>query len=308
MLSPIQLITGILSTLAAALILYFFRMRQLYLVVSKLFQYSEVTQSGKTTELIIVNRGRQTEEDIKVEFDPSYSYKMIASTSTGVLLENNILQIQRISPRDEVSVVLETTHKDFSKKSVAAISSKTTKGKLLEKLDEVPPNAGNAALVIAAFILIPVVLWLSINAYDKYREQQKLLSVQKCSVQGWQYIDNYAESDLAAHYSNGKFPVEIKGYKRIKDKLILNIELINNADDWLSFGVNVVSPAGDKNLDLNDKTWIHDVMVAPKEISKQSFSAYLPVKFPHQILLIEVDMKYKGKLFYGIQRQLDVAK
>ncbi|MBI5205651.1 MAG: hypothetical protein HZA11_12115 [Nitrospirae bacterium] len=259
-------------------------------------------------ELIIINRGRQSEEDIRVEFDPSYFYKMIASTSAGVLLEKNLLQIQRIPPKDEVSIILETTHKDFSKKNVAAISSKTTKGKLWEKLEEVPPNAGSAALVIGAFILIPVVMWLSIDAYDKYKEQKKVQSVKKVSVQGWQNLESYAESELAGLYSNGQFPVEINGYKRLKDTIILDIELINKADDWLIFGVKVVSPAGDKNLDLIDKIWIHDVMVAPKETSKHSFSAYLPAKFSHQFLLVEVNIKYKSKFFYGLQRQVNVSQ
>jgi hypothetical protein len=305
----IQIAIPIGVGLAVLAIGYCFRMRQLYLVVSRLFQYSKLSKSAKTMELIIVNRGRQSEEDIRIEFDPSYTYRMIALTSPTIKLEGSVLQIQRIPPRDEVSVVLETTNKNFSKKNVAAISSKTSKGKILEKIQEVPPNAGNTALVIGAFILIPTLMWFSADEYFKYKEQKGKPPVQDVSKTGWKNLDDYAKSTLAGFYLDGKFPVEIKGYRRVKDRIFLGIELINNTDEWLSFGVNVVSPAGESdNFDPRYKTYIQDVMVAPKGTLKQSFNAYLPAKFSHQFLLVQVNIEYQGKLFYRLEKQVDISQ
>jgi hypothetical protein len=307
MLSPIQIITGILSALIVAAILYCFRMRQLYLVVSRLFQYSKLNQSAKTMELIIINRGRQTEEEIIIEFDPAHTYKIIALTSPDIILEDSMLQIKRIPPRDEVSVILETTDSNFSKKNVAKISSKTSKGKILEKVEEVPPNAGNSALLIGFFILALLISWLSIDSYFKYKMTKETNIVNDIShATGWTNLNSYAESSLAGLYLNGKFPVEIKEYKRVKDKIILEFELINNAEDWINFDVKVVSPTGNNDYDNSYKPWIHDVMVAPKTTLKQTLSAYLPAKYSHKILFINVNIKYKEHFFVNIEKQIKI--
>jgi hypothetical protein len=307
MLSPIQIITGILSALIVAAILYCFRMRQLYLVVSRLFQYSNLNQSVKTMELIIINRGRQTEEEIIIEFDPAYTYQMIALTSPDIILKDSILQIKRIPPRDEVSVILETTDKNFSKKNVAKISSKTSKGKILEKIEEVPPNAGNAALTVGIFIFTLLISWFSIDIYLKHEMKNETNIVNDVSkTTGWTNLDSYPKSPLAGLYVNGKFPIEINGYKRVKDKIVLEVKLINNTEDWMTFGVKVVSPAGDYKYDPNYTSWFYDVMVAPKTTSKQSLSAYLPVKYYQKILFINANIKYKNDLFTNIEKQIKI--
>jgi hypothetical protein len=308
MLSPIQIITGIFSALVVAAILYCFRMRQIYLVVFRLFQYSKLNQSAKTVELIIINRGRQSEEEIMVEFDPAHTYQMIASTSPGIMLEGSLMQIQRIPPRDEVSVILETTCNGFSKKNVAAISSKTSKGDIYEKLEAVPPNAGNVALFIAAIILIPLMTWFSIDAYSKYTEQKESRSIHDVSRAGWKNIDRYAQSTLVGFYPKGEFPVEIRGHRRTKDIVILDIDLNNKTDDWIKFSVKIISPADSKDPNPSDNRWIHDVMVAPKEAQKRPLKAYLPTNFTHQTLWVEVNIQYKNDHLYGLQKQMHVGQ
>lgn len=285
-------------------------MRQLYLVVSRLFQYSKLNESVKTMELIIINRGRQTEEEIKIEFDPSYKYQMIALTSTDIILEDSVMQIKRIPPRDEVSIILETTDKNFSKKNVASISSKTSKGKILEKIEEVPPNAGNVAIFIGFIIFTLFISWYSTNLYFKYKENNETSFANDVSrTTGWNNLGNYPQSSLASFYPNGKFPIVIKNYERVKNKVILSIELINNSDDWLMCYVKVISPAHDSNIDLSIyNSSVFDVMVAPKTTSKQSLSAYLPAKHSNKILFVESGIKYKNESFYNLEQRINIPE
>jgi hypothetical protein len=283
-------------------------MRQLYLVVFRLFQHSKLNQSAKTVELIIINRGRQTEEEIVVEFDPAHTYQMIASTSPGIMLDGSLMQIKRIPPRDEVSVILETTCNDFSKKNIAAISSKTSKGRIFEKLDEVLPNAGYVALFFAAILMIPLIMWASVDTYIKYIEQKELHSIQDVSKAGWKNLDRYAQSTLVGFYPKGEFPVEIRGHRKTKDLVILDINLNNQTDDWIQFSVYTISPASSKDPDPTDNRWIQDVMVAPKETQKRSLKSYLPTNFPHQILWIDVNIKYKDGILVGLKKQIHIGQ
>jgi len=70
-------------------------------------------------------------------------------------LDKNVIKIARLHKKSKVSVLLLVENGDFSSKQILQADSKTEKGKVIEKVEEIPPNLFD--LIVAFFLLIPLV-------------------------------------------------------------------------------------------------------------------------------------------------------
>lgn len=101
-----KIIIGLILFVVSSIIAYLFKMRQLYVASPKLYRHAPVSSSGSLCEIIVYNKGNQSEENIKVNFDPDLKIELLASNSNDITLDGFTLNVDRLHKGCEVSVML----------------------------------------------------------------------------------------------------------------------------------------------------------------------------------------------------------
>jgi len=110
-----KFVLGLIVSALGALLIYAFRVRQLYVVIPRLFSVSSITTNGKLVEIRAYNKGRGIEEDVTINLDPSLKYEIVASTDSSCTLGQSTIRIPRIPPGNDFSVLLLVEGGDFFK-------------------------------------------------------------------------------------------------------------------------------------------------------------------------------------------------
>lgn len=219
---------GIAVAVVVALVMYAFRMRQLYLLVPKMFGYSTLTEKGKILELRVFNRGRAMEEDVHVDMPPALTYELIASDNPDVVLQKNKIILARVSPHSEVSIVTMAEGAIEAESFSPTLNSKTTKGKVVKKQEDVPKNAGSTVLFFGGLLLLMSLMFILPAKWIEYKKEQqeverKLQETKKQELlgryafieqAGWRGIDNYVFSEARRSYSDIEFPMLLNSARR----------------------------------------------------------------------------------------------
>lgn len=317
----LKILVGIISSLIMIFLTYIFKRRQLYVATENLYRTSEITNKGTLCEISIFNRGRLIEEDIKVSLDNSLNYELVAFNDSNMSLDSNVIKISRLHKKSKVSVLLLVENGDFSHKQIIQVDSKTEKGKVIEKVEEIPPNLFD--LILGLILLLPFIggsAWVgyifsetknTTSLSDKLnpiaREQdevkEKLLEARKqfrekniyyVSKQykklekiGWVNLIDYEESKLSKSYSGTEFPIRFIEKKSLQDGRVIYIfELINKTA--LPFKVFV---------DIADKSFIQET-----ENTIKYFTSIdeVPSLSKRLIITKPIDVKSFNKLDFSI--------
>lgn len=94
---------GIIVTLTGALLIYIFRIRQLYAVIPRFFAVSNLLENSKLVEIRIFNKSRISEEDIIVSLDSEIKCELVGSTCESISISNNKISIPRVSPGEMIT-------------------------------------------------------------------------------------------------------------------------------------------------------------------------------------------------------------
>src|SRR5690606_34406262 len=96
-----------------------------------------------------------------------------------------VLLVPRICAHDEISAIFLIENGNFSKSEISSISSKDTKGKVLEKANDVPPNAGNF-LILMLLILCPAIVVFNMDKLStSYHELLGGFYLEEMTEEGW---------------------------------------------------------------------------------------------------------------------------
>lgn len=295
---------GLAATILAALLIYTFKIKQLYLVVPRLFSNSWLTDKGKLVEIRIFNRGRSTEENIEVALDPSISYEVVAATdSTSTLINSNVL-IPRVPPGDDYSVLLLVEGGDFMNERISGVSSSTTKGKIIKGLEDVPPNAGKVFLVLIAFVLLLVIPIAGIEGYqaiEESREHEYFVEVTNALNNEWNELEGYAKSDFGKNYSLGEFPIQLVEKHRVGNRVVLKFRLINKAAAPLKINLNVESPFYNKDPEPWNSSRYELKTVPSASAEEMEFILFSPQGEIH-------DAKFQFQISVGSENHIKAIK
>ena len=97
---------SIVTTLLVAGLLSWLRIKQLYLVVPKLFEFSALTDKGTILELQVFNKSRSTEEEVHIDLPPHVRYDLIAADHSNARIEKNVVILPRMPPLSEASLIV----------------------------------------------------------------------------------------------------------------------------------------------------------------------------------------------------------
>lgn len=224
-----KIIAGMLIFCVTSIVAYAFKMRQLYAVVPKLHRKNFLSDGGSVAELVLYNKGTKVEEEVSLELRQELKCELLASNSSGASIQDNVIKIDRIHSHSEISLILLIEAKAFSHEDLVQISSKEKIGKLIKKVDEVPPSASRLAIGISLVVTFFCTLYWGGSVYGyletKYIERKYSHLVES----GWGGFERYLNSDLSESYSRQEFPVRFMGQNVTLDAITLSYEVINKS-------------------------------------------------------------------------------
>lgn len=221
-----KIIIGLILFVVSSIIAYLFKMRQLYVASPKLYRHAPVSSSGSLCEIIVYNKGNQSEENIKVNFDPDLKIELLASNSNDITLDGFTLNVDRLHKGCEVSVMLLIEKGTFDSSKITSISSKATNGKVCKKVEDVPDNYAHIFLLIVFLIAIIPSFIGSIHLYEKIKLSYIEKKLELLHNIGWSNLERYNDSDLIKDYKNQEFPIRLEGREKQK-----------NGDSLLKFSI-----------------------------------------------------------------------
>lgn len=278
-----QIVIALAASIVGALLLYTFRVKQLYVVIPRLFSVSILSTDGKIVELRTFNRGRFPEEDVLIALDPSLKYEIIASSDSTCVFEKSSIKIPRIPPYDDFSVLLLVEGGEFSKDRLSTISSKTTKGKLISGIENIPPNAGKALLMVITLLVVMAAPLAGVDYYydmkktaEKEMAADRLARLDYLVKDGWSNLEQYSASAFRDEYSKGEFPIHQTKIERKGDIVEIQFRIVNEAAAELQISVFSESPysANDPAPWENRDVFSHKV--GPRDANNLTLKFFYP--------------------------------
>ncbi|WP_417483805.1 hypothetical protein [Maricaulis salignorans] len=317
------------ASLSASALIYQATKRKLCVVLPNLLAHTSLANEAQTIELMVLNKSRESEEDILVELDPKMQYELIASTHSHVEITKSSIKINRIPGNDNVVVIFMCEKGAFGKKSVFSISSKTTKGVMYEKLEDVPASFINTigGLFIVLFILLAplvggVMLGSSLHAEIEAVFRPKVPDapievedkpdlppeVAEILALDWQNIENFVESNLFADMEPKVFPISL-GVNHIRNGIVtIDVEITNTSSSRILVDGRLISSTANGGSREFVRNFFHDALVLPGGSVTRQISAPVPEGDNPQIVIFEANISFGNQTTYNLTHDIALTE
>jgi len=279
-------------------------MRQLYVVVPKLYRHSTVADKGSLCEVIIYNRGKQVEEDIQIQIDPDLKCELLATSSTGIILSGSLIELDRLHKASEVSAIILVENGILDISKLLSISSKSCKGRGVDKIKDVPLNGANTLMGFIGLAIFGCVVAFGPKAYEFIDGSWANYRLAAFSEKGWSGLGGYYHSSMSNSYALSEFPIKYVGREISGGKVNVIYEVYNKTALPLTVYTDQKGREVDeKNTDRKPRPFFASVDVPPLE--KRKFTALASAK-KEDINPIRIDFSFKNgeEFFYKIQHQV----
>lgn len=321
-LNILTLVSPIVAPLIVSVILWLFTRRRLFLAVPKYFQHSNLSENAQTVELTIANRSYKSEEDVTIGLDPIISVQILGSTSATSQVYGNLIKIDRISPNEEVSILLLVEGGQLKHDTIGSFSSKNASGRIVKRVEDIPaallPNVLGLSILFAFLIGFPTAAYFFGKQEGAFNEKYKTVTQDTLPKEllsfKWYNLENYVRSDLFGPLTEKFFPMRVE--ESIKSGHLVVIPLIveNPSDSVLvitsaetitptnrlapkDFFEGVINPDG-----LERRR--HNLSIGPESSELFLFYAHQDENIGVPILL-EVNLSYKSKDVYNLRYEIN---
>lgn len=300
------MITGVISGLVVVFVAWMakqlFLSRRLFLIAPKLFDYSDLVSrnAAKTIELTLFNGGSRAEEDVRVQLSPAFGYTVIASDRPGMSVDNDgFLKIDRLAPKQELTVIMTAEGGEFRKEHVVEISSKETVGKIKEGLQEAQLTPAQNFLVFFAFVvLMPLLGYVA----GRFVENEFLPVMFPDGVFSEKVVLAY---DLKAGSASSSLEVQkgamnkmletfrVEKMWREGDGVIIDIKIENDTDRRLTYTFITTTQVSERRSEFPGRYDFiqHDVIAFPGTSKSVRLSDYLPGDESFQVILLKATVE-----------------
>lgn len=298
---------GIAAALFGAAILYAFRMRQLYLLIPRMFSHCALFDKGKLVEIKVFNRGNNMEEGVEIVIPPELKCELLASELPGIELQKNTIKINRLAQKSEASILLLIEGEIAENNFCPSLTSKLAKGKQFKKKDEIPPNAGSTILLIGLALAFVSIMFYAPNKYFEYkkteeeRERKEILAQYSyLDEMGWKGIDKYIESGLSKAYSEFEFPLVANSAKLEGKVLSMSFTATNKTAAILKVTAYFQSTEKTENISFSKES-VFDLEVKPMGSKEFVVSMNLDNSIDMKEVFLGVSIKYGNDFLWGLQ-------
>lgn len=301
------LASGLLVVFLAWLAKSLFLARRLFLIQPKLFDYTELgnAKDSKTIELTIFNGGTRVEEEIKLQLSPAFQYTILASNMAGLAVTaQGVMQLERLAPKQEMTVVLIAEGGEFRKEHVVGISSKDSVGKIKDSLQDAQLTPiQNVGIGLLLLVLLPASgyfvgrhviedAWRGMAA--KSLQVEKQLKFDLGSIR----VGNISASKRTIQAFQEAFVVE--KVERTSDLVKVHVKLTNSSKKRIAYTLTTTSPVSE-NRPLGVHYFVADILVFPSGEKRIVMTDYLPVGVEPQLIGLEVRVDSEDERAYFSQ-------
>ncbi|RXJ75331.1 hypothetical protein CRU86_08565 [Aliarcobacter skirrowii] len=307
-----QIIVGLVVVLVGALVVFIFKIRQLYITVPRLFTKTKLSDNGNIAEINIYNKSKMMEEDIKINLNDELKYEILSTTLDDLKLNKNILSVTRLSASDKISVLLLIENGNFSKNDIKSILSKSTKGKIINE-ENLPVNYGNlfiSVLIVMLLLFAPSKLF---DLYDNYQLSKVKKEYSFLENEGFYDYDRYLRSEIIKFYSKNEFPIYKISNIKEEDIIILEYRLINNLATEMRISIRDDDYLKElKNTELHYKyidkiKGYYDFILKPKEYKDIKIYAYFPKDSERKEIHLKYSIRALDELMF-FSEKIDINK
>lgn len=288
--------TGNLLTLAATILgglivtglVSWIRTPRLVVLMPRMFSYSALTERGQLVELTVFNRGFKTEEDVDVTLNTALRYELIGSNSQYATITQNKIQISRVAPSDDVTVLLLVENGSFEFGDIIQCLSNQTQGKRVTKLEMVPPTGQQRVALVGMVIAIPIFFWGVTAGIDLlYKpslasasaESEKLASAAPSTldINGWIVPEMYkrVSPELFKGFSDGKISATVGNIVRQADIVSVHVLIQNETDLVLDVTLSMNTPDSSKRLKSYELS-ARDILIFPGRSEERTLKVVVP--------------------------------
>jgi hypothetical protein len=308
--TPGIIIGSIIAGLTVAAILAYFNKRRLFVIVPRLFSYSEFS-SGQMIEITILNGGRKSEEDVEVQLSPKFSYTLIATTLPSLeLTERGFIKLRRLAKGENVGVVLSAEGGDFSQDSVISVTSKTTKGEVKKKIEESQEASavGAAIAFLFIFVAMPLCGYYFGNIFvdeilPEIRPASKIEAkiIKELKAAGWEGFDKYLMS-LETNGNTKVWPIAISFPYRTGEFLNFKVDFENNSFERSEYSVSLSS-----SFDVSEYTrktgyapdfLASNIILLPSQKASRTLEVYLPFKATTKLVIFDFFVEKPNETYH----------
>jgi len=305
-----KIVIGIVLFALTSALGFLFKMRQLYVVVPKLYRHSGLAVNGSLCEIIIYNRGKQVEEDIQVVLDPDLKCELVATSIPGIGLSNSSIELGRLHKSSNVSILILVENGIFDISKILSISSKACSGRKVNRVFDVPSNWANLFMMYLASAAVLFVGFYGPPFYEKLDRKWSQSRLSTAANDGWNGLENFYHSSMRESYSLNEFPVRYISRLTDKGRIVVTYEVYNKT----SLPLTVYANAEVDEVDSSDKNYkdkiypfFSSVEVPPME--KKKFEAFAKMEFGStEPLPITFLFKNGEESFYKIQHRIPQEK
>lgn len=281
--NPLALALTVIGGLVVAGLLGWIRRPRLVVLVPRMFSYSQITDRGQLVEISVFNRSFKTEESIDVTLNHTLSYEMLGSNSQDAAVRGNKIQISRIGPSDEVTVLLLVEKGTFKRDDITQCLSKETKGQTVSKLEEVPPTGPQRVGLVAALVGVPMLMYAATFGIDYLLERNKTpaavntSSAQEVELNGWKIGNHYARvsSKLFTNFSDRKIAASVGAMSKKGDIVTVPVKLQNNTDQILKIDVSMTTASSSKRFKSYELS-TGEIVLFPGKADERSVKVVVP--------------------------------
>jgi hypothetical protein len=305
-------VSGLAVLLVGWLAKTLFFSRRLYLIQPKLFDYSDLVSrnNSKTLELTVINSGSLPEEDVRIQLSPLFTYTVLAADYAGLVIsKDGVLELDRLSPQQNVTVVLTAEGGEFRKEHVVGVTSKSTVGKVKDSLQEAQfTPMMNIGMVLLIFGALPMLGYFFGNIFRE--EMWPVVRYQLSSERELPFEVTFDEAKNAEDRKEEARFREMFSVQRISRKgdfIELTLKLSNTTAEKVTYTVISTTPVEDLRDEYPgfvDYAEI-DVVVMPGSKATVQIEDFLPEFVEPQIL--ELMVRLEGSFGSMVLRQDVVA-
>jgi len=248
-----EIFVGLIVTILGAILIYFYKRRQLYAVMPKMYEFSYFSDDGTVYELKIFNKGVNIEEDILLDINVDKKVELLSASTSSIELNKNQIKIPRLFPNTEASMILSIDDGKLSSKDLISITSKNIKGRIYNDLLDVPPSSRNVIFILLAISLFVSIFYFNLPTKAiNFFNTPKITSIELES-KGWSSLNRYYSSELRASYSDEEFPIRFVNMKQNGKLIKVTYEIINKSA--LPMEVSISDTSVDINKTPKNKKW-----------------------------------------------------
>jgi hypothetical protein len=218
-----------------------------------------------------------------VTLNTALQYELIGSNSQYASVAQNKIHISRVAPSDDITVLLLVENGSFKLGDIIQCLSNQTEGKLVTKLEMVPPTGQQRVMLVGMVIVLPILFWGMTAGIDYIYKIHPSIKVTETAtspaldINGWKVRDIYQRMSpqLFKSFSSGQISATLGNALRRGDIVSIPVLIQNETDLVLNGSLSMNTPMSSKRFKSFELSERH-ILIFPGRSEERTIKVVVP--------------------------------